>query len=82
MGFFDSIIDGVKSAGGWALDHAGDIANVVGTVAKVAGAVALFQVDAGTADGSNTHLKDFFSNLPLKSQANLNRTKCLSRPTT
>lgn len=67
MGFFDSIIDGVKSAGGWALDHAGDIANVVGTVAKVAGAVALFQVDAGTTDDSNTHLKDFFSNFRLAS---------------
>ncbi|KAF5577587.1 hypothetical protein FPCIR_12031 [Fusarium pseudocircinatum] len=37
MGFFDNLWDGVKSAGGWAIDHAGDIASVVGTVGRVAG---------------------------------------------
>ncbi|CVL02628.1 uncharacterized protein FMAN_00131 [Fusarium mangiferae] len=41
MGFFDNLWDGVKSAGGWVLDHSGDIASAVGTVGKIAGLLTL-----------------------------------------
>lgn len=60
MGFFDSIIDGVKSAGGWALAHSGDIASVVGTVAKVAEEIVL--VEETDVEDTVTHLDQFYTN--------------------
>lgn len=64
MGFWDSLVEGAKSAGGWVLDHSGDIASAVGTVAKIAGAFAF------TADEEidhATHLEEFHTNFKTAS---------------
>ncbi|KAF5669318.1 hypothetical protein FDENT_11586 [Fusarium denticulatum] len=60
MGFFKNLVDGVKSAGGWVLDHSSDIAPVVGTVGKVAAELLVlnnstssFSVNAITESQSN-----------------------------
>ncbi|KAF5649987.1 hypothetical protein F52700_426 [Fusarium sp. NRRL 52700] len=39
MGLFGNILDGIKSAGQWAIDHSADIAPVIGAVGKAAGAL-------------------------------------------
>jgi len=59
MGFWSSLVEGAKSAGGWVLDHAGDIAGAVGTVAKIAGAVVV--LEDGTIDHA-AHLDEFQKN--------------------
>ncbi|KAF5535185.1 hypothetical protein FMEXI_10936 [Fusarium mexicanum] len=61
MGFWSSLVDGVKSAGGWVLDHAGDIAGAVGTVAKIAGTFAV----AAESDDETTRLAGHQKNLAL-----------------
>ncbi|KAF5975596.1 hypothetical protein FCOIX_7637 [Fusarium coicis] len=60
MGFFKNLFDGVKSAGGWVLDHSSNIPPVVGTVGKVAADLLLlnnstnsFSVNAITESQSN-----------------------------
>ncbi|KXJ87297.1 hypothetical protein Micbo1qcDRAFT_179169 [Microdochium bolleyi] len=64
MGFWSSLVEGAKSAGGWVLDHAGDIAGAVGTVARIAGKVIL--LEDGTLDHAS-HLEDFHKNFKLAS---------------
>lgn len=70
MGFWGSLVDGVKSAGGWVLDHAGDIAGAVGTVAKIAGT---FAVAAESGDETakmaahQKHLDEFHRNFDTAS---------------
>ncbi|KAF2648060.1 hypothetical protein K491DRAFT_699199 [Lophiostoma macrostomum CBS 122681] len=45
MGWWNSIINGVSNAAGWVIDNAGTISTVVGTVAKVAGAILVAEED-------------------------------------
>ncbi|KAF4415152.1 hypothetical protein FACUT_13635 [Fusarium acutatum] len=65
MGFWGSLVDGVKSAGGWVLDHSGDIASAVGTVAKIAGTF-LLAADSGDETAKmaahQVHLEEFHRN--------------------
>ncbi|KAK8053302.1 hypothetical protein PG996_012603 [Apiospora saccharicola] len=65
MGFFSSLIDGAKSAGGWVLDHAGDIASAVSTVAKVANNFTSLKDNRGP--DHITHLEEFQKNLKIAS---------------
>ncbi|KXJ88639.1 hypothetical protein Micbo1qcDRAFT_206811 [Microdochium bolleyi] len=69
MGFFSSLIEGAKSAGSWVVDHAGDIASVVGTVAKIAAPLILLADDAEAPDPSDTskQLEEYYSNFSLVS---------------
>ena len=67
MGFWGSLVDGAKSAGGWVLNHSGDIAKTVGTVVKVVGVIGPLQVNATTTDDSGTQIKDFFNNFDIAS---------------
>lgn len=64
MGFWDSLVEGTKAAGGWVLDHAGDISTAVGTVAKIAGAFAL---DSSGEPDHQSHLADFHTNFKIAS---------------
>jgi hypothetical protein len=70
MGFWSSLIDGVKSAGGWVLDHSGDIASAVGTVAKIAGTFAV-AADSGDETAKmaahQKHLEEFHRNFDTAS---------------
>lgn len=72
MGFWSGLVEGAKSAGGWALDHAGDIASVVGTVAKIAGAVVL---DSSGKPDDESHLADFHTNFKTASTTLQQRAK-------
>ncbi|KAF7525752.1 hypothetical protein G7054_g10984 [Neopestalotiopsis clavispora] len=65
MGFWDSLVEGAKAAGGWVIDHAGDVANAVGTVAKIAGTFIVLE-DFGDAD-HQSHLEDFHNNFRIAS---------------
>ncbi|KAK8065462.1 hypothetical protein PG997_012209 [Apiospora hydei] len=66
MGFWNTLVEGAKEAGGWVLDHAGDVAQVVGTVAKVAG-LLIFSEENGDA-GHQNHLEDFYRNFKTASE--------------
>ncbi|KAJ3459951.1 hypothetical protein MRS44_016024 [Fusarium solani] len=70
MGFWGSLVDGVKSAGGWVLDHSGDIASAVGTVAKIAGTFAIAadsEDEAAKMAAHQRHLKEFYRNFDIAS---------------
>ncbi|KAL5622319.1 hypothetical protein FOBRF1_001569 [Fusarium oxysporum] len=65
MGFWGSLVDGVKSAGGWVLDHSGDIASAVGTVAKIAGTflgAADSEDEIAKMAAHQMHLEEFHRN--------------------
>ncbi|KAK8035490.1 hypothetical protein PG993_010485 [Apiospora rasikravindrae] len=64
--FFSHVVEGAKSAGGWVLNHAGDIAGVVGTVAKVAGMLVPLDDASGDFD-HQAHLDSFHTNFKIAS---------------
>ncbi|PNP81446.1 hypothetical protein FNYG_05252 [Fusarium nygamai] len=68
MGLFSNIWDGIKSAGRWVIDHAGDIASAVAAVAKVAS--HLLTLDTSTPS--------FAANAILKSQENATESQMLA----
>ena len=68
MGFFANLFDSVKSAGMWALNNAGSIADVVGTVAKVAGSLAAPSETVSVGDTESDHLIQFHQNFDLVSK--------------
>ncbi|KAJ1337228.1 hypothetical protein MN608_00079 [Microdochium nivale] len=63
MGFWSNLVEGAKSAGGWVLDHSGDIATAVGTVAKIAG--NLMVLEDGVEVDHASHLEDFHKNFKM-----------------
>jgi len=62
MGFFDSILDGISSVGGWLGDNAGNLLNVANAIAKVAGTAAL---DEESLDDDSNIYPRIFADLPL-----------------
>lgn len=67
MGWWSSFTDGISHAASWAVDHSGDIAKVVGTVAKVGGMLA--------AEAGDLKVEDDPSTLPTMAQHHQNFVK-------
>ena len=68
MGFFTNLIDGVKSAGAWTLNNAGNIAGAVNAVAKVGGVAAVSIGTNNDVDDETRKLQDFHQNFDKASK--------------
>ena len=68
MGLFSNLLNGVKSAGMWALNHSGDIAGVVDAVAQVAGVLEIPRDTPRLEDAHSDNLNQFHQNFAAVSR--------------